>query len=284
MIIDGKAIAQKILMRLETEVANLPFRPVFIDCVVGDDPVSLSYVRIKGKTAEKLGMEFKIAQYPATISTEALIDELTTLQGDARLCGLIVQLPVPEHIDKQAVIDAIKPELDVDCIGTVNMNAFYANEPSQITLPTAGAVIELLQSIDVSLAGKSIVVVGQGELVGRPVTQMLRAQNLEPNIADASTTNLAELLSDADIVISGTGQPNLITGSMIKDGAVVIDAGTAESNGGIVGDVDFASVEPKAAYVSPVPGGVGPVTVAKLLENVAVIARRKLGDNSNPTN
>jgi len=284
MIIDGKAIAQTILERLEIEVANLPFRPVFIDCVVGDDPVSLSYVRIKGKTAEKLGLEFKIAQYPATISTEALIDELTTLQSDARLCGLIVQLPVPDHIDKQAVIDAIKPELDVDCIGTTNMQTFYSNNAQHMTPPTAGAIIELLSSLDMPFEGKSIIVVGQGELVGRPVTQMLRAQGLEVHTADESTTNLAELLTGADIVISATGQPNLITGSMIKVGSVIIDAGTTESNGGIVGDVEFSSVEPKASHISPVPGGVGPVTVAKLLENVALIARRKLGDNSTHTN
>jgi methylenetetrahydrofolate dehydrogenase (NADP+)/methenyltetrahydrofolate cyclohydrolase len=144
-----------------------------------------------------------------------------------------------------------------------------------VTPPTAAAIVEIIDSLNLSFVGMSILVIGQGELVGKPITKMLTSKGLKPQIADKNTSNLPELLLSADIVISGTGQAGLITGAMIKPGAVIIDAGTAESNGGIVGDVDFASVKDKASFISPVPGGVGPVTVAKLLANVVKVAQTK---------
>lgn len=271
MTIDGKQLAQKILADLKLRVAKLGFTPLFCDVLVGDDPVSLSYVNIKGKTAKAVGLDFKIAAFPDTITTEALVQEIQALNQESHMAGLIVQLPLPPHIDRDIVLDAIDPRIDVDGIGKNNTELFYDNK-AQLVPPTAAAIIHILDSLQIDLSGKHFLVIGQGELVGKPITHLLRQRGYHVVTGDHATENLASIIPHSDVVISGTGQPKLIYGSMVKPGAVVIDAGTAESSGGIVGDVDFESVSAVAGYVSPVPGGVGPVTVAKLLENVVRVA------------
>ncbi len=271
MIIDGKEIANKIQERLKQRVAKLPFQPVFCDILVGDDPVSAQYVAMKGKAAQNLGIEFRRADFPPAIGTNAVIEQINALNNTPNMCGLIVQLPLPAGLDRAAILDAIAPRIDVDCTGRSNTEKFYAGQP-YLVFPTAAAVMELIDSTGVELKGKRIVVVGQGALVGRPVTQLLRARSLEVTTADKDTPNTADLIKQADVLISATGQGRMITGAMVKPGAVVIDAGTSESNSGIVGDVDFESVAKVTAFLSPVPGGVGPITVAKLLENVVIVA------------
>ncbi len=274
MIIDGKIIAETILKNLEQRLKVLSFRPLLCDVLVGTDSVAESYVNIKRKTSERIGLRFEVVHLPESISQADLLNQIAKIQNKPELAGLIVQLPLPTGINKQTVLDAIKPEFDVDCLGRINSQLFYGGK-SNIAPPTAAAVRAILQSLPIDLSNKQILVIGQGELVGKPVTFLLKQQGLKVLIADSSTANLANLTKSADVIISGTGQPGLITGQQIKPGATVIDAGTSESGGGIVGDVDFASVEPVAAYVSPVPGGVGPVTVAKLLENVVAVAESK---------
>jgi methylenetetrahydrofolate dehydrogenase (NADP+)/methenyltetrahydrofolate cyclohydrolase len=217
-------------------------------------------------------LAFRCRDLPSDITTESLVQRIRALNIEPNLAGLIVQLPLPAHIEKQATLDAIDPRIDVDCITQKNSALFYSSNPL-FSPPTALAIMEILGSLPFSLKGKSVVVVGQGDLVGRPITHLLRAQGLEVAVADATTSNLAALTQTADILISGTGHPGLITGLMVKEGSVVIDAGTSESTGGIVGDVDFPSVEKVAGFISPVPGGVGPVTVAKLLQNVVSAAK-----------
>lgn len=274
MIIDGKSIAQEILDGLKPEVAKLPFKPVFCDILVGDDPVAASYVAIKGKRAEEIGMEFWLKQLTSDVTTENLISTIQDLQKESRLCGLIIQLPLPAHIHKQAVIDVIDPKLDVDCIGTENSREFYEGR-ARLVPPTAAAIMHLLQTLTTDLKEKKFLVIGQGQLVGMPVTHLLKAYGFRVMTADKETSDLSILSGVADVIISGTGKPGLITTDLIKDGAIIIDAGTAESDGGIAGDVDFESVKNKASFISPVPGGVGPVTVAKLLENVLSVAKEK---------
>lgn len=275
MIIDGKKIANAILAQLYERVDRLPSRPLFCDVVVGNDPVSLSYVKMKGKTAERVGIEFLQVQLQESVTQEELVLTLEGLNRKERMCGLIVQLPLPAEMDRGAVLGAIHPDIDVDCIGGAGASAFYGGV-SRLTPPTAAAVMTLLDSVPVIFEGKRVLVIGQGELVGKPVTHLLKSRGVEPLVADKATENLPELLRSADVIVSGTGKPKLITGQMVKPGCVVVDAGTAETDGGIVGDVDFESVNQVASYVSPVPGGVGPVTVAKLLENVVKVASSKL--------
>lgn len=271
-IIDGKIIAQDILGDLQKKVSALAFSPLFIDVVVGGDSVSLKFVEIKGRTAERIGINFKKVQLEESVSTEDVIDEINQLQTEPNLCGLIVQLPLPEHLDKQKILDAINPRFDVDCIGTKNMHEFY-NGNATIIPPTAAAIVGLLDSLSLDLKEKHILVIGQGDLVGKPTTHMLKSRGLKVTTANSQTQNLASITPFADVIIAGTGKMGLLYGSMVKEGVVIIDAGTAESSGGIKGDVDFDSVSKVASAISPVPGGVGPVTVAKLLENVYEVAK-----------
>jgi methylenetetrahydrofolate dehydrogenase (NADP+)/methenyltetrahydrofolate cyclohydrolase len=273
-IIEGKKIQEEILTTVEQHVRILGFQPVFSDVVVGDEPTSLQYVRMKARMAEKVGIHFHNASYPANITTEELIKEIEKLNLIENMCGIIVQLPLPETIDRRAVLDAIDPRLDVDCLSTSAGDKFYGGDV-EFGFPAALACMFILDSLNLDLTGKNIVVVGQGELVGKPVTQLLRLRRLNPDVVTSETSNTDELLKKADVIISGTGQGKFITGEMVKPGVVIIDAGTSESNSGIVGDVDLASMEGIASVVSPVPGGVGPVTVAMLLNNVLKVAQHK---------
>lgn len=271
-ILDGRKIANNILESLKAEIAKLQFQPLFCDVLVGNDPVSLSYVKIKGRTAESIGLKFLLEQLPEDILQEELIKKVVYLNAQKNLCGLIVQLPLPAHISRADVLDVISPNLDVDCLGTKNSQNFYDGKVSLMP-PTAAAVMSLVDELPDNLKGGKFVMVGQGQLVGKPVSHILRQKKYEVTVADKFTTNLSELCRTADVLISATGRANLITKDFIKSGAAIIDAGTAEMDGGIVGDVDFESVKDIAGYITPVPGGVGPITVAMLLKNVVEVAK-----------
>ncbi|MEK7499160.1 MAG: bifunctional 5,10-methylenetetrahydrofolate dehydrogenase/5,10-methenyltetrahydrofolate cyclohydrolase [Patescibacteria group bacterium] len=274
IILDGKKLREGILEDVKTGVARLPFVPVFCDVLVGGDPASAQYVRMKAKLATSAGIKFHNAHFADDISTENLVAEIKKLNILPHMCGLIVQLPLPGHLDVRAVLDAVSPDIDVDCLSTETSNRFYAGEVVP-AFPTALACMEILDSLKLDLLDKKIVVVGQGMLVGRPVTHLLLVRGLNVETVTRTTENKEEIIKNADIIISGTGHAKLIVGGMVKKGVVIIDAGTSESKGGIVGDVDLESVESVAGYVSPVPGGVGPVTVAMLLKNVLTVARSR---------
>lgn len=275
MTIDGREISAKILAELKSEVSRLPFVPVFCDCLVGDDPASRQYVAMKARAAEKIGMKFREANFKANVSAQEIISQIKNISQEPNMCGLIVQLPLPKNMPRQEILDAVDPEVDVDCTGYKNLEDFYKGKIFFVP-PTAAAIIAMLDSLGNELSAKNFLVMGQGELVGKPVTFLLKEKGYNVNIADINTKNTDELLNAADVVISATGKGGLITGQKIKPGAIVIDAGTSESNGGIVGDADFQSVSQVASYISPVPGGVGPVTVAMLLKNVVKAAKNKL--------
>jgi methylenetetrahydrofolate dehydrogenase (NADP+)/methenyltetrahydrofolate cyclohydrolase len=272
MVIDGRKISQEILEKLKDETAKLNFQPVFCDVLVGSDPVSAQYVRMKGKLAKKIGMRFRRADYPASITTQELVKEIEKINQEPNLCGLVVQLPLPEALNRAAVLNAINPRIDVDCTGEVNAKKFYEGKP-YLVFPTAAAVMAILDSLHVDLAQKQFAVIGQGQLVGKPVTFLLRQRDFQVHIADINTTDISVITKNADVVITAVGKGKLITGGIIKTGSIIIDAGTSELAGGIVGDVDFESVRGIAGFISPVPGGVGPVTVAMLLKNILTVAR-----------
>ena len=272
-IIDGKKLSREILAKVKNEIASLHFQPVFCDVLVGNDPASVQYVEMKMKNAEMVGIHFHKAAFPESITTPELVKEIKVLNKIENMCGIIVQLPLPEHLDRRVVLDAIDSHIDVDCLGAQASEQFYKGA-SSLGFPTALACMALLDSINLDLKGKNIVVLGQGDLVGKPVAALLRFRGLEPVVIRSQTENKEALIKQAGVIISGIGKGKYITGSMIKEGVVLIDAGTSESNGGIVGDVDLESVKDIAGYVSPVPGGVGPMTVAMLLNNVLQVARK----------
>ena len=275
-IIDGRAVRDSILAKVKQRIAALPFKPLFCDVLVGDNDVSAQYVRMKDRIAESMGLKVVHGVFPGTITTEELIKELKRLGSLQNMAGLIVQLPLPLSIDTRAVLDAIPPNVDVDATGKVSSELFYAGKANYL-FPTAAASVTLLDSLDLDLSKKKIVVVGRGMLVGRPVAHLLTSRGLEVATVDRDTPNPEEIFKSADVIITGVGKSKLINGSNIKKGVVIIDAGTSESNGSIVGDVDRETVEPLAGALSPVPGGVGPVTVSMLMQNVVLSAERQLG-------
>lgn len=272
IIIDGKKIRDEILAKIKSEVTILPFKPVFCDVLVGEDPASIQYVQIKERAAGAVGISFYKANFSKSITTDNLVGEINVLNNMKNMCGIIIQLPLPAYLDQKKVLDSIDPKLDVDCLGNIASEKFYNGE-SAINFPAALSCMALLDSLNLDLTTKKIVVLGQGMLVGKPVTALLRARNLSPEIITNETSNKEEIIKQADVIISGMGKGKYLTGAMIKEGVVLIDAGTSESEGGIVGDVDLESVKEIAGYVSPVPGGVGPVTVAMLLNNVLTVAK-----------
>jgi methylenetetrahydrofolate dehydrogenase (NADP+)/methenyltetrahydrofolate cyclohydrolase len=281
-IIDGRKIKQEILNDLKEKVELLPFPPIFCDILVGTDKVSASYVRIKGKAAESVGIKFRTVNFPLNITTEEIVEEIENLNKVPLMCGIIVQLPLPSHIDTQIVLDAISPALDVDCLGSYNNNNFY-NDEGSVGYPTALACIKLIETLDLDLRGKNIVVLGRGKLVGLPVTHLLQKQGFHVSVINSQTParfqegvegeNIEDLLANADLIISAIGRGKFITGDMIKKGVTIVDAGTSEENGSVIGDVDMESLDDKASFVTPTPGGVGPVTVGILLENVYKVAK-----------
>jgi len=271
IIIDGKKLQKEILADVKDKLGRLPFQPVFCDVLVGEEPVSVQYVKIKARMAEEVGIKFHSAFFSSSITTGELIKEIKFLNQIPHMCGIVIQLPLPPSIDRRAVLDSIDPALDVDCLGTFAGNEFYNNK-SNFGPPAAVASMVALDSLGLDLVKKSVVVLGQGELVGKPVTALLKWRNINPFVVNSQTENSKDLIKDADVIISGIGKGKYITGEMIKDGAVLIDAGTSEDGNSVVGDVDVSSVMGIAGAISPVPGGVGPITVAMLLKNVLTVA------------
>lgn len=280
-IINGRQIRDQILEEVKKEIARISFTPVFCDVLVGNDQVSRQYVNMKARTAEDVGIHFHHAEFSENITTEELIEEIKKINNIENICGLIVQLPLPAHIDKEKVLNTIDSFIDVDCLGYESSKNFYSAN-TRILFPAALACIEALDSLNLDLVDKKIVVIGQGMLVGKPVTYLLSLRGLNVDIATRELENRDEIIKNADVIISATGDGKFITGDMIKEGAIIIDAGTSESNGAIVGDVDLDSVMGVAGYVSPVPGGVGPITVACLLKNVLSVASARGGQEKNP--
>ena len=300
-IIDGRKISKEILEEIKKEVSFLTFQPVFCDVLVGNDPVSRQYVNMKRHTAEEIGVRFHEAFFPASITTEDLVKEIEVLNKIPNMCGIIVQLPLPENLNQDEILNAVDSRLDVDCLSAITSEKFYKGD-LYLSFPTALACVALLDSVGLDFknspslsprfgeaggeASKKIVVLGQGKLVGKPVAALLKFRGLDHiiitsktparnayGIAIAGGENKEKMLKEADIIISGMGKGQYIKGDMIKNGAVIIDAGTSELNSGIVGDVDLESVKGVASFVSPVPGGVGPMTIAMLFRNVLKVAK-----------
>jgi methylenetetrahydrofolate dehydrogenase (NADP+)/methenyltetrahydrofolate cyclohydrolase len=273
-IIDGRKIKDEILEEVKEGVLSLSFTPLFCDILVGNDISSIQYVKMKAKIAESVGIKFRTADFKDSATTEELIEEIENLNRVPHMCGIIIQLPLPEQIDKRSVLDVIKPSLDVDCLGSINSENFYNNN-SAISYPTGLACMKILESLNIDLSQKKILILGQGSLVGLPVTHLLRTKGLDVTTVDTKTPDTETLIKNADVIISAIGKAKYIKGDMVKDGVIIIDAGTSEDNGAVVGDVDLESVMSKAFFVSPTPGGVGPVTVAMLLRNVLQVAKNK---------
>jgi methylenetetrahydrofolate dehydrogenase (NADP+)/methenyltetrahydrofolate cyclohydrolase len=277
-IVDGKKIADGILDGLKTEIGKLSFAPKLVVFLVGSNPSSVSYIQAKEKKAKEIGVEVKIKRLSEDISQKELEREIEIAAGGNRTSGILVQLPLPAGMNVQAVLDTVPPELDVDALTTRNKNDIIKKGEALFVPPAASAVLEILDYHSVDLTKKAILIVGTGDLVGKPLAALLLKRKAGFELANRYTENLDELLKKADVVITAVGKAGLITGDKLKKGAIVIDAGTVGSpSGAVLGDVEESSVRPKCSLLSPVPGGVGPVTIAKLFENLVASARRKTG-------
>lgn len=273
MIIDGKQIANELRVVLQKSVAALSRPPALGIVIVGDDPVIESFVRIKKKYGESLGVSIREFRFDSNIAGETLKNEVAMLSLRDDIDGVVVQLPLPASIDLQSILDAVPIAKDVDVLSHAAMVAF-ARGDAKIFPPVASAIEEILERHQVNVEGKEVLVLGHGRLVGKPVTILLQHNHAHVTVIDKPVADLALHVRESEIVISGVGIPALITPSMLSPNVVLIDAGTSEQGGRIVGDADPKCVD-HARFFTPVPGGVGPVAVAMLFKNLVLLARMR---------
>lgn len=266
MIVEGNKIATEILAKLKNQIAAMARRPVLAVILVGNDPASINYVAKKRQAAEQIGLDCQIKNFPAEIDQATLTDEIKKIQEEINPDGLIIQLPLPEQLNQDEIVNLVDAKKDVDCLTKINLDKLTDAAASLIP-PTPAAILTILDYYKIELAGKKIVLVGEGALVGAPLKTILTNRGLDVTTC-RDVANSVELLKTADVIISGVGKPKIITESMIKPDAVVIDAGISFVADKVVGDVDFENVKDLTSLITPPVGGVGPVTVAKLLENV----------------
>ena len=274
IILDGKMLRDKIFESLKAKLDKMQQKPTLAVILVGENPASQIYVRNKKKTAEKLGINSLSIEYPSDISEKELLNKIKELNSDEKVTAILVQLPLPEHINKNRIIDAILPQKDVDGLTPYNLGKLFSGEEPFVYPCTPKGILLLLDEYNIKLEGKNIVVVGRSNLVGKPVAQMLLKRNATVTMCHSHTKNLSEITKTADIIVSAVGK-KVIGEKMLKSDCVVIDVGIfRDENGKISGDVDFENVSKTAAYISPVPGGVGPMTIASLMLNTVELARK----------
>jgi len=277
-IIDGKQISTNILATLKAEVKKLHkqnITPKLGVIYVGGDKPSATYIRRKQEASESIGVAFELHQYDKDITEDQLKKEIIRIQKDTSLSGLIVQLPLPHHLDTMNIVNTIHPDLDVDCLGDTAIGRLVTRT-NTLTPPTPAAVCAVVQSLDYPLQGKHVVIVGAGPLVGKPLSIMLVNQEATVTICNVHTPKLASYTKKADVLVSAVGKRNLITTKHVKRGSIVIDTGICFENKIMYGDTDFEKVKKKVAYITPTPGGIGPITVALLLKNTVTQALQKV--------
>lgn len=280
MTISGKELSARLKADMAAEVAAFPARygrvPHLAVILVGEDPGSVSYVTGKAKASAEVGIRNTTIRKPADIAEEELLGIIAELNADAEVDGILVQLPLPKHISEERVIAAIDKTKDVDGFHPLNVAALWQKQPC--TLPcTPKGIIKMLKAAGVEIAGREAVVIGRSNIVGLPVAKLLLDENATVTIAHSRTRNLAEVTRCAEILVVAIGRPKFVTADMVADGAVVIDVGVNRDpeTGKLCGDVDYAAIEPKASVITPVPGGVGPMTICCLMENTIECFLRK---------
>lgn len=276
MLMSGTELARDIVRRASDKAAHYTKitggKPCLATVIVGDDPASVTYVRMKQNRCHKAGLESRHVALPESTTTEELVTKIRDLSDDPSVHGILLQHPVPRQIDERAAFEAIAPHKDVDGV-TMHSFAGMSFGHNEFVSCTPGGIMRLLDAYDVEIAGKHVVVIGRSPILGKPAAMLLLARDATVTICHSKTVGLAEVVRTADIVVAAVGKPRLVQGDWIKPGAVVIDAGYNEGN---VGDVDFEAAAVRAGLITPVPGGVGPTTIAVLLEQTADASLRQL--------
>ena len=279
-ILDGKQIAKEYRQRLKNQVNDLKeygFTPKLSVILVGNDGASQSYVKSKKKAAEKIGMISEIIHLDESTSEEVVLSELNRLNNDDTVSGILVQVPLPKQVSEQKVLEAINPEKDVDGFHPINIGKLYIDEQTFVPCTPLG-IMEILKHADINLEGKNAVVIGRSHIVGQPVSKLLLQANATVTILHSRTKNMNAHLKQADVIVSAVGQPGLGTKENVKKGAVIIDVGnTPDENGKLKGDVAYDEVKEIASAITPVPGGVGPLTITMVLNNTLLAEKLRRG-------
>lgn len=274
-LINGKELAEKMQAEIAIKVSELKTKsisPGLVVLLVGENPASQVYVRNKERSAKSIGIHSKVERYPSTISEETLLAEIEKYNQDPNFHGILVQLPLPKHIDEEKVLLAIDPKKDVDGFHPMNLGRLLAGNPDKIPCTPYG-IMKMFAAYDINLAGKRALVIGRSNIVGKPMAQLLLMADATVTIAHSKTANLAELAKEADILVVAIGRGHFVTKEFIKPGAVVIDVGmNRDKHGKLIGDVKFDEVEPLASYITPVPKGVGPMTITMLMYQTVLAA------------
>lgn len=269
MILDGKALSAKVKDRVKQEISNLPKNdniPTLAVVLVGDDPASAIYVRNKKKTCEYVGIKSVSVTLDKDITQEKLEQTLNDLNNDKSINGILLQLPLPKGLDERKALNCIAPEKDVDGLSSVNLGKLITKEVG-ITPCTPTGVMEFFKEYNIDLIGKNVVIINRSILVGKPLALMMLNANATVTICHSKTQNISEYTKKADVIVTAVGKAKFLTEDMVKDGAVVIDISIVRTEAGLCGDSDYENIKDKASYITPVPGGVGPMTIAMLMEN-----------------
>lgn len=272
-ILNGKLVAEEIKSAAKARAENLKNKPLLACIIVEGDKASEIYVASKEKACNEYGLLSKIIRLKNDISQDLLEAEIERLNKNKEVTGILLQLPLPKHLNSQSALSKIAPEKDVDCLTALNLGKLFAGQ-SKFAPCTATGVIKLLERYNISIEGKRAVVVGRSLLVGKSVATLLEQKNATVTLCHSKTQNLKEVTKQADILIVAVGKSKFITKEFVKDGAVVVDVGINREDGKIRGDVDFEDVKDKCSYITPVPGGVGPLTIACLLDNTVILAEQ----------
>lgn len=275
-LIDGKAVAARVREQVREEVAGLATPPGLATILVGDDPASAVYVRMKREDCAEVGIESFHHEPGGDVSQEELTELIESLNADHRVHGILLQLPLPDHLDQDPLISLIDPAKDVDGLTPISAGLLAQGHEGAIAPCTPAGVMELLRDAGVEVEGARAVVIGRSILVGKPLAALLLAANATVTHCHSRTRDLAAVCREAEILIAAAGQPGLVTGEMVREGATVIDVGTNRVDGKLVGDVEFDSASERARAITPVPGGVGPMTRAMLLVNTLAAARARV--------
>ncbi|EHS10432.1 TPA: bifunctional methylenetetrahydrofolate dehydrogenase/methenyltetrahydrofolate cyclohydrolase FolD [Staphylococcus aureus] len=282
-ILDGKQIAKDYRQGLQDQVEALKekgFTPKLSVILVGNDGASQSYVRSKKKAAEKIGMISEIIHLEETATEEEVLNELNRLNNDDSVSGILVQVPLPKQVSEQKILEAINPEKDVDGFHPINIGKLYIDEQTFVPCTPLG-IMEILKHADIDLEAKNAVVIGRSHIVGQPVSKLLLQKNASVTILHSRSKDMASYLKDADVIVSAVGKPSLVTKDVVKEGAVIIDVGnTPDENGKLKGDVDYDAVKEIAGAITPVPGGVGPLTITMVLNNTLLAEKMRRGIDS----
>ena len=277
MIIDGKKIAQELRTKLKKKIIELKSTynsvPGLTVILIGEDPASMIYVKNKEKFAKEIGINSQVIRYPKNVEEKIILDKIIQLNKDKNISGILVQLPLPNHINKRKVIETILPGKDVDGFHPMNVGNLSSGYDSNIPCTPLGCYL-LLKKVEKNLNGKHAVIIGRSNLNGKPMTQLLLKENCTVTITHSKTKDLKAECNRADIIIAAVGKPKLVKGDWVKKGAIVIDVGINKTDAGLAGDVDFDEVSKIAKAITPVPGGVGPMTIACLLDNTIECFKR----------